>query len=55
MVTKSKRGAFSRNTSCVAMDAFSNEVVKINFYYYLWVDTHSVWSVAVDANQPRDR
>ena len=43
IMTKHKIGMVTRNTLCLITVILSDEVVKLNFYSYLWIDISIQW------------
>ena len=37
-----------RNMPYLVIVIFSDELVKMNFHYYVWIAIYSVWLVAID-------
>ena len=40
----------TRNTPCLVIDIISDEVVKITFYYRVWIGIYSVWLITIDTH-----
>ena len=45
---KAQIGMVPRNMPYLVIVIFSDELVKMNFHYYVWIAIYSVWLVAID-------